>query len=154
MSGVIVQLSISPGGVPKLPVESAEVGELGLAGDAHRDLRYHGGPDRALCLYSIEQIAHLRAEGHPIEPGFLGENITTRGIDLGALCAGERLRLGAMVEIELTGYASPCEKIQHCFADGRFVRISRKTHPEDARWYARVIVGGALRSGDAVTLVR
>ena len=48
----------------------------GLEGDRHRNRKLHGGPDRALCLFSLERIEALQAEGHPIEPGTLGENLT------------------------------------------------------------------------------
>src|SRR5438067_433229 len=47
----VVQVSISPGGVPKMAVPEAEVTPLGLEGDLHADVLNHGGPDRALCLY-------------------------------------------------------------------------------------------------------
>ena len=80
-SGRIVQISVSPGGVPKRPVEPADVTAAGLAGDAQRDLEHHGGPDRALCLFSMELIRALQAEGHPIAPGHIGENLTVEGLD-------------------------------------------------------------------------
>ncbi|MBW3625504.1 MAG: MOSC domain-containing protein, partial [Armatimonadetes bacterium] len=62
----IAGLQISPGGVPKRPIESGRVTALGIAGDQQRDRRFHGGPTRALCLYSLERIEQLRDEGHPI----------------------------------------------------------------------------------------
>jgi len=76
MEGRIFQLNISPGGVPKLPLREAMVGELGLEGDGHSFPDIHGGPERALCLFSLERILELQAEGHPIFPGAAGENIT------------------------------------------------------------------------------
>ena len=65
MKGRIVQINVSPGGVPKTPVASAHVGVLGLEGDAHRDTEHHGGPERAVCVYAMEAIRALEAEGHP-----------------------------------------------------------------------------------------
>src|SRR3954447_5109753 len=62
----IFQLSRSTGGVPKLAVREAHVSMLGLDGDGHDHPKIHGGPERALCLYSLEVIAQLQAEGHPI----------------------------------------------------------------------------------------
>ena len=41
----------------------------------------HGGPYRAVCLYAIEAIERLQAEGHPVEPGSVGDNLTTSGIE-------------------------------------------------------------------------
>jgi len=146
----IVQLSISPGGVPKRAVPEATVGPLGLEGDEHTDLRWHGGPDRAVCLYSVEQIARLVADGNDVFPGALGENVTTEGLDFATLSAGDRLQLGDEVEIEIASLVDPCKTIQRFFADRRFARISPKTHPHDARLYARVIRGGRVRAGDAI----
>ncbi|HSE92450.1 MAG TPA: MOSC domain-containing protein, partial [Methylomirabilota bacterium] len=77
--GRIVQVSVSPGGVPKRPVEAALVTALGVEGDAHRDTEHHGGPERAVCLYALEAIEALQHEGHPIVPGALGENLTVAG---------------------------------------------------------------------------
>ena len=54
-----MQLSVSPGGLPKRAVAEARVTRLGLTGDAHRDLEHHGGPDRAVCLFPIEAIEGL-----------------------------------------------------------------------------------------------
>ena len=63
VKGRVVQINVSPGGVPKLPVASARVTLEGLEGDGHRDLEHHGGPERALCLFALEQIRALQAEG-------------------------------------------------------------------------------------------
>jgi MOSC domain-containing protein YiiM len=152
VSGRIHQLSRSAGGVPKLPVVSARVTESGLEGDRQRDRRYHGGPLRALCLFSLERIAALRAEGHPIEPGSTGENVTVSGIEWEALQPGVRLRLGGEVEIEITSYTAPCKNIAGSFSEGEFTRISQKVHPGWSRLYARVHRPGQVAAGDAVEL--
>src|SRR5262245_15786695 len=101
-TGSIVQVNISPGGVPKLPILEARVDQNGLAGDDHEDKVHHGGPDRAVCLFAIERIEALAAEGHPIGPGSTGENVTTRGIDWDQVVPGARLRLGDQLVIEIT----------------------------------------------------
>src|SRR5690349_4183315 len=75
----IHSLNVSNGGVPKLPVPSCDVRPSGIAGDRQRDHRYHGGPQRAVSLYSLELLEALRAEGHPVAPGALGENLTLAG---------------------------------------------------------------------------
>ena len=79
--GRIVQLSVSPGGVPKRAIAEARVTRLGLEGDGHRDPEHHGGPERAVCLFASEVIRALAAEGHAITPGAIGENVTTEGVD-------------------------------------------------------------------------
>ena len=58
----IAQINVSSGGVPKRPVPGASVTELGLEGDAHRALAMHRGPERALCLFGLEQIK----QGDPV----------------------------------------------------------------------------------------
>jgi MOSC domain-containing protein YiiM len=152
-NGRIEQLSISKGGVPKLPVQEAVVGELGLEGDVQRDKKHHGGPDRALCLYSLEVVQALQAEGHPIQPGNTGENVTISGIDWEQVVPGVRLQLGAGVLVEVTSYTAPCDNNVAYFKDGDFMRMSQKLHPGWSRVYARVLSGGTLRPGDEVELV-
>jgi len=150
--GRIHQINTSMGGVPKLPVPSAVVTFEGIQGDYHND-RNHGGPLAALCLYSLEQIKHLQAEGHPIYPGSVGENITLAGIEQSALVPGARLLLGDAVEIELTSYTTPCKNITRSFADGDFTRITQKLHPGESRVYARVLRGGTLRPDEPARLL-
>lgn len=151
-SARIVFLNVSPGGVPKFPVPMADVSELGLAGDGHSDGRHHGGPERALSLYSLELIDALRAEGHPIAPGTTGENVTVAGLDWRAVVPGARVQLGDAVIAEVTSYAAPCKTIRKSFIDEHFARISDKRHPGWSRVYARVIRPGTLQVGDSVRL--
>ena len=153
MSGTIHQLSCSRGGVPKLPVEEALVTPTGLACDTQADKRYHGGPERALCLYSLEHIRALQAEGHPIFPGSTGENVTVEGLEWAGLVPGTRLALGDDVLVEITSYASPCSTIKGSFADGVSTRISQKKHPGRSRLYARVLKTGRLAVGQSVRVL-
>ncbi len=151
--GRVVQVSVSPrGGVPKLPVAEAAVGPLGLAGDAVRYTKIHGGPERAVCLFSAELIARLRAEGHPVGPGTTGENLTLAGIDWPALAPGDVLAVGPDVRLQLTTRVEPCRTIRASFAGGQFKRIQPATHPAETRWYTRVLASGTVRPGDAVTV--
>ena len=151
-AGVVVSINVSQGGVPKRPVPSASVSVSGVDGDGQRDLRHHGGLDRALCLYSAEHLEVLQREGHAVAAGVLGENLTIRGLDWSAMQPGVRLRAGG-VTMEITKYASPCVTIRPCFADGDSSRVSQQVNPGWSRVYARVEVAGALRVGDEVTLV-
>lgn len=147
--GVIVSINVSPGGVPKLPVPEVLASPAGLDGDGQRDRRHHGGPDRALCLYSMERIEALQREGHPIAPGTTGENLTIRGLDWDAIVPGVQLRAGGVTMV-VTAYASPCKSIRPSFADANSNRISQQVHPGWSRVYARVVGSGELRVGDAV----
>ncbi len=152
MNGRVASVNVSPGGVPKLPVASAWVGRLGLDADAHNEPEpIHGGPDQAVCLYSVEAIARVAADGHTAFPGAYGENLTLEGIDWGALRTGDRMSIGdGGLEIELTALDGPCQTIAHWFVERRIARISPKLHPQDARWYARVLGEGRVAPGDRV----
>lgn len=151
--GRVLQVSVSPGGVPKRPVERAWVGPLGLEGDAHRADRVHGGPHRAVALFAIEAIRRVEAEGHPIFPGSCGENLTTEGIEWSTLPIGTRVAVGERLVLELSAPDNPCSTIAGSFADGRFGRISILTSPTDSRMYARVVAEGEVRPGDPVRLL-
>jgi MOSC domain-containing protein YiiM len=152
-AGRIVQLSVSNGGVPKHAVETARVTPLGLEGDAHRNHEHHGGPERAVCLFAMEAILDLQAEGHPLVPGALGENVTIEGLDWSAVQPGTRLRLGDEVLLEITRYTTPCLNIRPAFRDGDYSRVSQKRHPGRSRVYARVVATGTVRRGDPARLV-
>jgi MOSC domain-containing protein YiiM len=151
MSAYLAHIHQSTDGVPKLPVPQAEVAIDGLVGDWQRNRKYHGGPDRAVCLWSAELIAMLQAEGHPIGPGTTGENLTITGLDWATLRVGSRLQIGP-VQLEVTDYAAPCRTIAHCFKARRYGRISQNSHPGTSRLYARVLQGGELRINDPVVM--
>lgn len=149
----IESINVSDGGVPKAPVESARITRNGVEGDRQEDLTVHGGPDRAVSLYALELIEALQAEGHPVFPGALGENLTLSGLDWGDIESGARLVLGNGedgVEIEIVRHAAPCHKIEPFFSDRRSKRVSHKVNPGWSRFYARVLKEGVVRVGDAV----
>lgn len=153
MEARIFQLNCSPGGVPKLAVREAMVTELGLVGDAHAFPDIHGGPERALCLYSLDRILELQAEGHPIFPGAVGENVTISGLDWSSVTPGQQLALGDQVLVEITSYTSPCNSIPESFVGGDYPRISQKRHPGYSRVYARVLQTGRIAIGQPVRMV-
>jgi MOSC domain-containing protein YiiM len=149
--GVVHSINISKGGVPKRPRDSCFVSVNGLQGDRQRDLRYHGGPDRAVCLYSLDLIQALQSEGHSITPGSIGENLTVEGVDWSRMVPGARLEVGAAV-IQLTDYAAPCSNIAPSFQRRQYVRVNQKVNGGWSRLYARVLTEGTVRVGDSVTL--
>jgi len=153
MDGRVLQVNVSPGGVPKLPVERARVGLLGLDGDRHHHDTVHGGPHRAVALLGIEAIERVQADGHPIEPGSVGENLTTTGIELASLAPGTRLAIGDRLLLEISAPANPCDVIAGSFRNGKSGRISILTHPSDSRMYARTLVEGEVRPGDLIRVL-
>lgn len=151
MAGSLHAVNVSDGGVPKLARVQGLVLARGLEGDRQRDLEYHGGPDRAVCLYSLELLQALRAEGHPVAAGCMGENFTVSGIEWNAMQPGARLQVGEVLLV-LTDYAAPCTNLAPFFVERRFSRVSQKKHPGWSRLYARVLREGTVRVGDAVAL--
>lgn len=138
---------------------------LGVQGDAHsgatvqhrsRVARDASQPNlRQVHLLHAELFDELMAAGFAVWPGELGENITTRGVDLLGLAAGTRLHLGAQAVIELTGLRNPCSQLDRFQkglmaatldrdGDGRLVR--------KAGVMAVVLQAGEVRAGDAVRI--
>jgi MOSC domain-containing protein YiiM len=103
-----------------------------------------------VCLFSLEVIRLLQAEGHPVVPGALGENVTLQGIDMGALVPGDRLQIGDQVLVELTRYTTPCTNIATSFQHGNFSRVLQAKYPGHSRFYARVLQEGEIHPGDPV----
>ena len=98
MSGEVHSINVSSGGVPKSRVESAEIMKTGVEGDFNRFRDGRGGDtDRAVCIFSLELIERLKHEGHPIEIGSTGENLTIRGVEWESLSEGKHLEIGDVV---------------------------------------------------------
>jgi MOSC domain-containing protein YiiM len=146
------QISTSDGGVPKLAVPEARITVEGVGGDRQQNRDVHGGVDQAVCLFSLEMIEALQREGHMIKPGATGENLTIAGLDWSRLTPGDRLRIGENVRLKIMSYTAPCKYNARWFIDGDFSRISQKLHPGWSRLYARVLVEGHVRPGDAVII--
>jgi MOSC domain-containing protein YiiM len=151
--GTVAQINTSGGGVPKRPVPSGEVtiGWDGVAGDVQADRKHHGRPFQAVSLWSVEVIAGLAEDGHPIAPGCAGENLTLAGVDWASLRPGTRVRAGTAV-LEISYPAVPCHKQTGWFSDGDFNRISHERNPALVRWYAWVREPGEVHIGDVVTV--
>ena len=146
-AGRVVAVCLGPGGLPKHPVPSAEVGELGLAGDGHRFAR-HGGVDRAVCLFSVEDYRSLRADGVAAEPpGAFGENLLTEGIDYTRVRAGDRLEVGAELVLEVFDVREPCAGLREL--DRRFpdLMVGR------SGFVCRVAAAGTVAPGTAIVHV-
>ena len=156
--GQIASINVShPGGVPKRPIDRTVITTRGLIGDGQRTKEpVHGGPEKAVCLFGVEQIRRVNADGHHLYPGAIGENLTLSGLDLGGLASGDRLRIGDPATgpiIQLSDPAAPCKNIAGSFEDWRIARVSHKVRPEDSRWYARVLREGPVVSGDPIELL-
>lgn len=151
VTGRLESINVSRGGIPKTPIMETLVTENGLDGDRQRDLRVHGGLDRAVVLYSLEVIKALQDEGHPIAVGSTGENLTIAGLAWDRLGPGLTVCIGE-ARLLITSYATPCNTIRGSFIDGRFDRIGQKQHPGWSRLCARVLDAGLVRVGDPVAV--
>jgi MOSC domain-containing protein YiiM len=159
LTGAIVQISISRGGLPKFPVPEAVLTPLGFEGDGDAHPEIHGGPRKAVLLMTAETIDQLVALGYPVFYGAMGENLTTRGIDRRLLRAGQRFRVGPAL-IELTKIRVPCSQqdiygasIKDEVYDDR-VKLGDITSPQWAMsgFYASVVHTGVIRANDIITL--
>ena len=147
MSAEIVAVCLGSGGIPKAPVEEAQVERLGLVGDGHR-FHLHGGEDRAVCLISTEIYESLREDDVTCEPpGAFGENVLTRGLDDRALRPGDRLALGDEVVVEIHDVRVPCRTLKSI--DPRFPDLLLGR----SGWVCRVVESGTLRPGMAITVL-
>ncbi len=141
IKGLIRAISISKQkGMQKVNVPEAELRiDHGIVGDAHA-----GNWDRQISLLEIESIETMVAKGANVSPGDFAENITTEGIDLSKLAIGNKLRLGAEVEIKITKFGKQChgrciiyDQIGDCIMPRRgvFAKVSRE---------------GSIRVGDII----
>lgn len=160
MRGSIIQINVSPGGIPKRPVTEATVTAEGILGDrwSHPDI--HGGPRQALLLITSEGIGELVEQGYPLFAGALGENLTIEGLDRRQMRVGQRYRAGEIL-LELTKLRGPCASLSvygPTIQQAIYDREVQAGDPSTVRWglsgfYARVLKAGTLRSGDIIELV-
>jgi MOSC domain-containing protein YiiM len=136
---------------------------LGVEGDAHlgetvqhrsRVARDPTQPNlRQVHLIHSELHDELRAAGFDVAPGDIGENVTTRGVELLALPTGTRLLLGDTAIVELTGLRNPCVQLDH-FQDGLMQAVLDRDADgaliRKSGVMAIVVAGGEIRAGDPI----
>ncbi len=144
--GTLVQVSTSAGGMPKLALPEAAVTLDGVADDWQKNRKYHGGRDRAVCLFGAEGYDRLRRDyGIDLSPGCLGENFTTAGVDLDALGPGVALAVGPC-RIQITAVRVPCRSLHQW--DKRLMKAILGR----SGWVCRVVTPGTVRPGDTVVV--
>jgi MOSC domain-containing protein YiiM len=128
------------------------VGALGLEGDEQYERRFHGGPSKAVYAYGAEDLAWWSERlGRPLLPGFIGENVTTEGIDLNGLRAGDELHAGEVV-LRVTGPRDPCTKLAARVGESDFVK--RFGRAQRTGVYCAVERAGILVAGEAIVVER
>jgi len=161
VSGRILQLSVKPNtpgerGLPKRAVVRLELRATGATGDFnhYRAERLPGDLDQAVLILTEEVLTALAAEGWPIRPGDLGENLTLADIPEAALQPGARLRLGDVL-LEISHACDPCTELYALPYVGaaRGPELIRTLHGRRG-WYARVLHPGSVDMTTPVDLVR
>lgn len=136
----------------KSPVEGrVAVAGVNLSGDAQADRRVHGGPDKAVYAYAVEDYRWWQEElGAPLAPGTFGENLTTESIDLSHALVGERWAVGSTT-LEVCQPRMPCFKLGIRMGDAAFV----ERFDDAARYgaYLRIIEPGEVGAGDDIVVV-
>ena len=161
MGAFLKQINRSNGGLPKRMVAGpVALRAEGVEGDRQRDLRYHGGPDKAVLMIAAEVIEGLVLKGFKVDAGALGENLTVAGMDPRLWRAGQLYSVGEAI-IELTTLRVPCATL-HVY--GR--AVGRQLYDADCKagevsspvwayggFYARVVREGLLVEGAPVRLL-
>ena len=145
--GLVVAVCISAGGVPKLPVSAAQVAHDGLIGDG-RGHEKHRKLERAVSVQDLELVEQLAAEGYPVGPGIMGENITVRGMNVQGLGAGDQLYFDGGVVLELDTVRKPCYVLDVIHPELKDVVVGR------CGFLCRVIRTGTVTAGQRVMVRR
>ncbi len=141
----VISVNISDGGIPKLPTQHVEVESMGLVGDG-RSHEKHWHVDRAVSLMDIETIEVLKKDGYPLEPGAIGENVTTEALDMTSLHVGDTLTFSGGVVIELTELRKPCYVLDPLGVSLKKDIVGR------CGYLAKVITAGTLEVGETISV--
>jgi len=136
----------------KAPVSGRVAAQgVNLAGDDQADRAAHGGPDKAVYAYAVEDTRWGESElGSELEPGQFGENLTVEGLDVTNALVGERWEIGTTL-LEVSEPRVPCWRLGVRMQDKRFIR--RFTEARRPGSYLRIIGEGELGSGDEIQVI-
>ena len=124
---------------------------VNLAGDEQADRRAHGGPDKAVYAYAVEDLRWWeQILGRTLQYGELGENLTTEGIDVNGALVGERWAVGTTL-LEVSEPRVPCWRLGVRMNDKHFPR--RFTEALRPGAYLRILVEGDVGAGDEIRVV-
>ncbi|MFN3266149.1 MAG: MOSC domain-containing protein [Deinococcales bacterium] len=142
-------------GIFKLPQPRTWISQNGLEQDYIADQKHHGGIDQAVYVYTTEDYDWwLETLGRDLEPGTFGENLTISGFESANLHVGDRIFIGDPegnpVVLEVTAPRIPFEVLAERIGSPAFVKHFAAAERPGA--YCRVLEGGAVETGDPVTL--
>ena len=138
--------------IDKRPVDGpVRVRPLGLHADVQADRKHHGGEDQAVYAYADEDAAYFAESlGRDVPPGLFGENLRTSGVDVTGAVTGERWRIGATLELEVTIPRTPCGTFARRMKVDRWVkRFAEEGRPGA---YLRVLRSGPVAAGDPIVV--
>jgi MOSC domain-containing protein YiiM len=135
----------------KRPVPSAMLRRANFDGDRQADLKHHGGPDKAVCVYSFEHYPFWEETlGVPLAPGAFSENLTIASLRESEVRLGDTFRAGQAL-VQLSQPRQPCSKLAGRHARADLPDLIHRT--SFSGFYLRVLEEGMVRSGDAFELV-
>ncbi len=144
--GTLLAVNVSPGGIPKLPVDRVRATVVGLEGDG-RDHAKHVKPSRALSIMDDELLAELRSEGYDVHPGVMGENLTVADLNVQAMEVGTVLGLSGGVVLELTEMRKPCFVLDPIDPTLKEVVVGR------CGFMAKIVTEGVVQPGETIRKV-
>jgi len=123
---------------------------VNVSGDDQGDRSVHGGPDKAVYAYALEDLEWWAAQlGSTVQPGLMGENLTTRGLPVSQAVIGERWHLGTAV-LQVSQPRIPCYKLGIRLGDPHFPRRFAAAGRPGA--YLRILVPGEISPGDPISV--
>ena len=144
MGKVIAVCTSKEKGTTKEPVPEGELKEeYGLVGDAHADCCTH----RQVSLLAMESIDKMQGLGVELKPGDFAENLTVEGIDILSVAPGTRMRVGSDIDLEVTQIG------KECHSGCAIQKLVGKCIMPKEGIFARVIRGGVVKPGDAISVV-
>jgi len=164
MEGIIYQINIGSGGVPKYSVARAKVTTEKIEGDRWNWIG-HGGKEQAICLFAQECLDALVLQGFPVFPGALGENFTTKNVDYHLVRIGDVWQVGTEVQIRINKVRTPCGTIRRAYSPsankGEGIEAAiwdsevKKGNMHTEKWgmsgfYATVLREGRVSQGDRI----
>jgi len=160
VTGRIIQINISGGGMPKRAIASGNLTTAGFEGDSWAHPQLHGGPGKAVLMIAGETVELLRAKGFPVYPGALGENLTTEGLLPARWRMGQQYMVGEAI-IELTTLREPCSGLNvygPSIKKEIYDSLVKAGNPDTPRWalggfYARVVHPGLVFPGTVISLL-
>lgn len=136
----------------KTPVSQAMLRFHNFEGDRQADLEHHGGPDKAVCVYSFDHYPYWEEWfGHKMEPGAFSENLTLSGVRETEVCIGDTFRAGQAI-VQISQPRRPCTKLAG--KNGRRDLPGAIHKNGFSGFYVRVIQEGLVKAGDSFELIR